>query len=133
MAEQSFHSLGRYEGRFLDQCFGLAGQIRNAMYDAASRCFRAESKTMKPQRETWWTRGAESPGGIPEAVLVCTVPALRDLAVGECTFADAPLEEMKHDDHFHPAPGTPERSFRHRVLTASAGSGREREVWMRMG
>jgi len=87
---------------------------------------------MQPILETWWTRAQESPGGIPEAVAVRAVPALRDLAVGECTFADAPLEELRRDDRFHPAPGTPERSYRHRLLTASAGTGREREFWMRM-
>jgi hypothetical protein len=91
-----------------------------------------DSELMQPLLETWWTRGPESPGGIPEAVLVRLVPALRDLAIGECTFADAPLEEMNHDNHFHPAPCTPERSFRHRILTASEGAGRERECWMRM-
>jgi len=87
---------------------------------------------MQPHNETWWTRAPESPGGIPEAVIVRTVPALRDLAVGECTYADAPLEELRHDDSFHPVPGTPERSFRNRTLTPAAGKGHEREFWMRM-
>ncbi len=67
-------------------------------------------------------RGKDSPkaGGLPEAVVVRSVPALRDLAVGECTSAHASLEELRRDDHFHPAAGTPERSYRHRILTRSA-------------
>jgi hypothetical protein len=87
---------------------------------------------MKSHAETWWTRPQESPGGIPEAVVVRSVPALRDLAVGECTSADAPLEELKRDEHFHPAPGTPERSYRQRVLTDEAAGGHPHEFWMRM-
>ena len=87
---------------------------------------------MHPQIETWWTRGPESPGGLPEAVIVRSVHALRDLGLGESTFADAPLEELARDNHFHPAAGTPERSYRHRILTSTSGGGREREFWMRM-
>ena len=88
---------------------------------------------MKPERETWWTRGVDSPGGLPEAVVVRAVQALRDLQIGECTAADAPLEELRHDEGYHPAAGTPERSYRHRVLTSSDGGGRAGEFWMRMG
>jgi hypothetical protein len=87
---------------------------------------------MKPERETWWTRGEESPGGIPEAVIVRSVPALRDLGIGECTSVDASLEELRRDDHFHPPAGTPERSYRHRILTRSDGGGSSGEFWMRM-
>jgi hypothetical protein len=87
---------------------------------------------MNPHVQTWWTRTNESPGGVPEAVVVRSVPALRDLAVGEATFANAPLDEMKRDDRFHPAPGTPERSYRQRIMTDEPGGGHPREFWMRM-
>jgi len=74
----------------------------------------------------------ESPGGLPEAVVVRRVPALSELAIGECTFAGEPLAELRRDDRFHPAPGTPERSYRQRRLTSEAGAGREIDCWMRM-
>jgi len=87
---------------------------------------------MNPHVQTWWTRAKESPGGVAEAVVVRSVPALRDLAVGEATMADSPLVEMKRDDHFHPAPGTPERSYRHRILTDEPDGSHARTFWMRM-
>lgn len=82
--------------------------------------------------ETWWTRAADSYGRIPERVVVRRVSALDELGVGECTPVDSSLQELRHDDHFHPAPGTPVRSYRKRILTTDNDGGRESEFWMRM-
>lgn len=87
---------------------------------------------MKSRFKTWWTRPGESAGGIPAPLLVRLVPSLGDLDLGECTFVDAPLEELKRDDHFHPTAGTPACSNRHRMLNKYADGGREQLFWMRL-
>ena len=87
---------------------------------------------MKPHFETWWTLPQESAGGISGPVLVRSVPALCDLEPGECTFVEARLEELKRDERFHPLPGTPGRSYRHRMLNEYSDGGRVRQFWMRL-